>query len=525
MGKAAKFLAVCAALAAAIAAGALAERKTRAEYVLEVKAAPAGTVITVDGVCRGAARGGTLEVRLEAPGEHLLKAEADGYLPRTLRLDCGAGRRAAEVRLEPVPQAGLAVESVPTGAAVMVDGHVRGRTPLTLAGLAPGRHAIEAAATNYLAEPREVELRAGETAREKFTLKNAQVQAYLARMARDPADISVYNDLGELYYVLGSYPEAAKAFVQGFIAAEKFANRDEPNSRNAGKLQHEARSKHSDPAFQTALNEAVLEAVQNGSVAPMVVDELGRISPAEYKDRILSAATAMVKANPTRHDLLLRLLDFQLDHNEVEAMLVSAKEFSERQGKNAGNCTDAARLLRRAYGMAPEAQRPEALRLLEDMLTQAEQRKPGRNEQADIAMQRGWIAGVRGDPGQHASLLLKAIELQTEARTANQMRLELFDVYWDMRDYANAREQARLASITHLNDDTVQKARQLLEKADKKIAEEKAKAEERARKEAEKAARQAAVNPTAAPAQTPNPNSTPTPNPSPSPSPAQPQGK
>ncbi len=79
----------------------------------------------------------------------------------------------ARYRPPPVQAAGLKVISQPPGAEVLVDGRVKGRTPLDLDDVEPGHHDVEVRARGYAPYRRSVELERGAHSRVEVTLLSA----------------------------------------------------------------------------------------------------------------------------------------------------------------------------------------------------------------------------------------------------------------------------------------------------------------------------------------------------------------
>jgi PEGA domain len=128
---------------------------------LLVRSTPAGARVLVDGEERGVT---PAAIRGLARGVHRVRVERDGYTaqdrrvvitrPRpaqTLAVDLArssAARRPAAV--EPGVGAGsLVVDSRPAGASVFVDGRLAGRTPLTMARISAGEHAVRLERDGY----------------------------------------------------------------------------------------------------------------------------------------------------------------------------------------------------------------------------------------------------------------------------------------------------------------------------------------------------------------------------------------
>src|SRR5262249_39263931 len=113
---------------------------SQAEGTLVVNTNPPGARLFVDGVERGAT---PLTVALK-PGPHSLEVRGDGA-PRLMPVTITTGQQITQY-LE-LPKASSAVGQLhvrtePAGARVSVDGLARGTSPVTIAELTPGEHAV-----------------------------------------------------------------------------------------------------------------------------------------------------------------------------------------------------------------------------------------------------------------------------------------------------------------------------------------------------------------------------------------------
>ena len=107
---------------------------------LVVQSNPAGVPVFIDGVPYGQT---PTRVQLKA-GSHILELRGRG-VPRSIPLTISAGAEVSQyLEFADVPVTGqLAVQSVPVGAKVIVDGIERGVSPVTVPNLAPGDHQVE----------------------------------------------------------------------------------------------------------------------------------------------------------------------------------------------------------------------------------------------------------------------------------------------------------------------------------------------------------------------------------------------
>ena len=117
---------------------------------LVVQSNPAGVNVFVDGVDRG-----VTPARVEVTaGSHILELRGRG-VPRVIPFNVAAGSEVSQyLEFVETPATGqLAVQSEPAGAKVLVDGTVRGVTPLTVVDLPPGDHRSAAGERRERAPP------------------------------------------------------------------------------------------------------------------------------------------------------------------------------------------------------------------------------------------------------------------------------------------------------------------------------------------------------------------------------------
>lgn len=273
---------------------------------------PAG--VYLDGIFQGST---PLTVEGLAPGAHAVRLEAAGHHPHQEAVQVPETRQVQAV-LEPVPVASLKVTSKPGGAAVYLDAVQQGRTPLTLTGLAPGTCHVELVKTNYFPVTHPVSLVAGEESTVSVALEHRQVHTYEARIEADAYDITAYNDLGELLYVLGRYEEAASTYVRGLVAAGASHNFDETARRGIRRIAREPRAKHSDARFRKALDEAVFAALRKGETSRYLIEELRRIPHSAYPQAYRDALEACIARNGDNGPVLLDLAELYRRMGEFE---------------------------------------------------------------------------------------------------------------------------------------------------------------------------------------------------------------
>jgi len=128
-----------------------------ASGVLVVRSTPRGAAVAINGRARGTT---PLRVRNLAPGRHTVRVSRRGYTTEEREVVVSAGRPStATFSLErargaqPASRTGLfgslAVDSLPAGARVFVDGRLVGTTPIANARVAAGSHVIRVDRTGF----------------------------------------------------------------------------------------------------------------------------------------------------------------------------------------------------------------------------------------------------------------------------------------------------------------------------------------------------------------------------------------
>ncbi len=453
------------AIAAAVA-GLAAARLWNAGLAAVIEASPPGASVFVDHRFRGCAHG-PLRVDGLAPGEHLVRVSAPGFQTAWQVVELERDGARLRVDLAEIPGGALRVTSSPAGATVVLDGHVRGRTPLELGDLPPGRHALEVAETNYATHLQTVQIAAGETASVDVALKHRQVAVYRARLKADPGDIQAYNDLGELLYVLERYAEAADVFAGGLIAAGEHGNRSEPNRRNAKKLEREARNKHRHPAFQEAFNEAVLKKVAGGEASALLLKEFKRIPGHLYKRT--RALTALVEKHPENNTYLLHLLEHHHIERNHEAFLEGVEVFLGRSVEDPNAITRLWDLLRQAYDVTGGAEREKLVAATRRAVAAFAPRFKGSGRAGEYFYAKAYLAKIASDAAAYRKWLEKAIQTQKNGRRVNAWRVELARHLLKTKADAEAEKHLKAAAAgKDRRDPSVHKARKLLKELEQR---------------------------------------------------------
>ena len=145
------------------------ERLVLSSGTIDIASEPSGAEVTVNGIVRGVT---PLRVSGIPKGRAVVKFRLDGYGEEVRDLAVNAGdEQNLPVVLKPLPGT-LNLRSVPDGARFYLDGEARGKAPLALSGLAPGRYEVRAELEGYGTVTRTVEIGNGASASEEFRLSN-----------------------------------------------------------------------------------------------------------------------------------------------------------------------------------------------------------------------------------------------------------------------------------------------------------------------------------------------------------------
>ena len=162
------------------------------EGTLVMNTTPPGAKLFVDGVERGVT---PVTVALK-PGSHSIEVRGDGQ-PRLMPIIVTAGAQVTQYLELPKIAAALGqlhVRTEPAGARVSVDGAARGTSPLTIADLTPGEHAVQLE-SDLGSVKQVVTIEAGNTASLMVPLgapEGAPVSGWIALSA--PAEVQLFEN-------------------------------------------------------------------------------------------------------------------------------------------------------------------------------------------------------------------------------------------------------------------------------------------------------------------------------------------
>lgn len=399
---------------------------------LTITADPVGAAVYVDGVFRGHA---PLIMKDLALGKHVIRLSAAGF---------SSTRQIITLTEEPLPPLGLtlapeataslSVTSEPPGAVVVLNGDLRGRTPLLLKNLRAGQCSLEITKTNYNKTLLTPQLESSKQKTVIVKLRYREVSTLRALIKKNPEIILQYNDLGELLYVLGRYDEAATTYVDGLVACSTSKNHSESNRRNQGKLLREYRNKHHNPKFRKALDAEIMRRVKGGETSPKVFaafKKLGRKNPREYRE-ILEKLALKNKSDSRFFIEIMRLYAADKKYAKVSKI---ANETLANQPANFSAYLYITRIVLDLYATSNPKKRKAFLPTVERVFAAARPRKRYQTHRAEFAFEEARFARLKKDIPRQIKYLEKAIAAQRNTKIGNHWRLRLARIYFSRKDY------------------------------------------------------------------------------------------
>jgi hypothetical protein len=133
---------------------------------------PSGASVAINNEYRGMT---PLEIGGFAPGTYTVTFSRFGYLPFSMPVSVISGKIIEVTATLTKTTGSVFVNTIPPGAVLILDGTDAGLSPVTLSGIAPGNHTINAAKEGFGTSVREVQVIAGETANVDISLEPAPV--------------------------------------------------------------------------------------------------------------------------------------------------------------------------------------------------------------------------------------------------------------------------------------------------------------------------------------------------------------
>jgi len=199
------------------------------KVTLSVTSTPSRATVFVDEKYVGVT---PLTIKDLAPGHHFVKLTKRDHLPWTKLVELLYPHEKIDARLVIKPKGSIAITSDPPEADVYIDGEYEGKTPLEKKNLDPNPYSVRLEKEHYLPWETEVEVRAGQQVKVHGTLKSKVEGWYLARLKKNPNDVSCHTELAHYYMVQGQLSKAVASLANAVAVVGRGAD----TSGYAGRL-------------------------------------------------------------------------------------------------------------------------------------------------------------------------------------------------------------------------------------------------------------------------------------------------
>src|SRR5690242_4491814 len=125
--------------------------------VVTLDSSPRGASVFVNGRLAGAT---PLELADLPPGSYSLNIERDGYTRLRRNFVLGSSGVHISETLNAIPKESIAVNIEPEGSEIVLDGELRGHTPMVLPNIPAGWHELEVRKPNFATYAKRIELEA-----------------------------------------------------------------------------------------------------------------------------------------------------------------------------------------------------------------------------------------------------------------------------------------------------------------------------------------------------------------------------
>lgn len=163
---------------------------------------------------------GTTPVTLDGVefGDHLLVITKHQYAPLSQALKVDQAAVSVTVELQPLGRGRLHVTTTPDQTEVFLNGTPRGKTPLILDDLLPGKYQLRLEMEGCFAIQETVEVKPDQETKIERTLESKSESYLLSAIEKDPTRVANYYDLAHHYMRLQQFDKGFEMFAKGFDA-------------------------------------------------------------------------------------------------------------------------------------------------------------------------------------------------------------------------------------------------------------------------------------------------------------------
>jgi len=224
------------------------------------------------------------------PGHHFVKLTKRDHLPWTKLVELLYAQEKLNARLAVKPKGTILVTSEPPEADVYIDGEYEGKTPLEKKNVDANPYSVRVEREHFVPWETEVEVRGGQAVKVAAKLKSKVEGWYLARLKKDPNDVSCHTELAHYYMVRGQLAKSAKSIADAVTVVGNGAD----TSGYSGRLLQEIQKMWGQvfqfggglelPAVRAALHKAIHEVYARHKNKPQLARFLKQLKKSTNTD-------------------------------------------------------------------------------------------------------------------------------------------------------------------------------------------------------------------------------------------------
>lgn len=278
---------------------------------------PQGATVRLDGIFAGV----TPTVAKAVPrGQHLIVVTKHGFEPWRQAVLIRGKRQTVMAELRHEKRSSLTVRTTPPGATVLLDGSERGRSPLTIDTLEPGRHQLKLIKEGFVAQEETLIVQRSRPTTVHRALDSEVERYFLQRLEENPKSLADILELGHHYVLKNEFDKAEETFKR----ATKVAKGDSWMSDEERRIYQELEKIHSATDFEYGGYKEVRRGQAMASrVLKGIIEANGKNAHARYhlgrmlarEGRHTDALTQLRRARALAHgSRLTRLIQREIDN-------------------------------------------------------------------------------------------------------------------------------------------------------------------------------------------------------------------
>jgi hypothetical protein len=189
-----------------------------------INSSPAQASVWVNGVMVGTT---PQTIELPVAGEAAVRLTMRDHVDFTTTIPHTTTETELAVELVAEPRGEVVCTTVPAGAEIVLNGELRGRTPMTIRGLRPGTYQLHLRLDNYV--PHDSSFDIGDDTlshNAEIKLEDRMEVFFRRQLESDPENLKAYTDLAHHLFVSGATDEACNIVLDGLLKMAKDKEND-----------------------------------------------------------------------------------------------------------------------------------------------------------------------------------------------------------------------------------------------------------------------------------------------------------